>query len=343
MSRNTHSNPKLYIDDKLIEDCNTASINVLGGTQLTKFTANIMDPDIEEASLFGKKVEYFLNYGSEDSTPIFRGYITNVNGTEKGVKIAAVDVRGYLSVDFRKIELTDENNYDGFTLGQFLKHYIEKFINTDKIYINTDKINDTIPTATLKGQRGDFKVYNLISNVLKNSLDVTDDNNPLDYSISTINDEEYSSIVFVKKKRLDAVPSMSLSRTDGIIKLSYQERPRKFVASLKDRDFIYGSNPSGPFNLPIKNLKKDSTPEELRELARREILKNFDNNIEIKIEASKGHYIGVGNIVYLNVRESLISGPHRITGKNISVNKNKVSLKLSLSQEPIQLSEYLNN
>jgi len=342
MSRSSHSNPKLYIAGSLIPTCSGADITYSGKNQITKFSATIMDPDLKETSLFGKEVVYYLNYGSSDGTPIFRGYITSVSGSETNVKITAVDVRGYLTLDFRKIEITDKNNYDGFTLGQFLKHYIDKFINTDRIYIGTDKINDTEPAVTLSKVRGTFKVYDLISSTLKKAVDTGDDNEPLDYSISVVHDTELSYIVFKKKKRLNEVPALTFSRTDGIIRLTYNERPRKFVATLKDRDFVYGSNPTGPFNISVSQVTDEKlSPEDLREIARKKILKEFNNNVEITITASKGHYVDVGNMVQLNVHESLLLGPQRITSKKISVKKQQVTLNITLNKEPIKLSEYL--
>ena len=344
MSQNIHSNPKLYIAGALIPTCQGASISFPGQSQVSKFTAQIADPDIEEASLFGKEVVYYLNYGGGDSVPIFRGYITQVSGSETSVSITAMDVRGYLTLDFRKIELTDKNNYDGFTLGQFLKYYIDTFINKEKIYIGTDLINDTNPAASLSKMRGTFKVYDLVVNILQNTLDEQDDNEPLDYTLNVINEVDNSSLVFNKKKKLTAIPSMSLSRTDGIIKLSYKERPRKYVASLKDREFVYGSNPTGPFNIPISEATdkdKKLTPEELREIARKKILKEFNNNIEISIQASKGHYINVGDMVQLNVQESILLGSHRITSKKIQVKSGGVDLSFTLNKEPIKLSEYI--
>tara|TARA_Y100000310_G_scaffold140628_1_gene140058 strand:- start:221 stop:1258 length:1038 start_codon:yes stop_codon:yes gene_type:complete len=340
MSRNTYSNPKLYIEDFLVTSCNDSTLSFTGKNALNKFTATLTNPDIDESSLFGKKITYYLNYGSEDSVPIFRGYITSVSSSDTTTKITGVDVRGYLTVDYRKIILSDKNNYDGYTLGQFLKYYINKFINTDKTFIGTDKINDTQPAVSLSKQRGTFKVYDLVKSNLSKALDMDDDNEPLDYSIDVVNDIDDSHIVFIKKKSTKDTTSMSFSRRNGIMKLSYKERPKKFVASLEDRDYVYGSNPSGPFNIEVQQ-EEDTYPEELREKARRKILKELNNNIDITIEASKGHYLSVGSLIYLNVSEKILSGPQRVTSKKISVKKNGVTLNFSLNREPIELSDYL--
>ena len=116
MSGNIYSNPKLYIEDKLIPECSAANLSFPGKSQVSKLSATIMNPDIEESSLFGKTITYYMNYGSDDGVPIFRGYITGVSGSETQTKISAVDVRGYLTVDMGKITLTDKNNYYGFNL-----------------------------------------------------------------------------------------------------------------------------------------------------------------------------------------------------------------------------------
>ena len=341
MSRNSYSNPKLYIEDKLIPECLNANISFPGKSQVSKLSATIMNPDIEEAALFGKTVTYYMNYGSDDVVPIFRGYITNVSGSETNIKISAVDIRGYLTVDSKKITLSDKNNYDGFTLGQFLKHYIDKFINKDKVYIGTERINDTDPAITLSKKRGTFKVYDLVKKNLSEALDEKDDNEPLDYNIGVLHDEDKSYVTFRKKKRLDDHPSMNFSKSDGIIDIKYKERPRKFVASLKDRNFTYGSNPSGPFNIVVEE-QPDDTPEDLRERARKKILKELNNNVSITLTASKGHYINPGSIVYINTDETLVAGPQRVVSKTITINNNAVALTLVLNKEPVEVSEYLN-
>ena len=122
--------------------------------------------------------------------------------------------------------------------------------------------------------------------------------------------------------------------------MSFKERPRKFVATLNDREFVYGSNPSGPFNIDIK-ADENLPPDDIREIARRKILKDFNNNVEITIKASIGHYTTVGNMIQLDVKEPLLAGPQRITSKKISVKNNAVTLNLTLNKEPIKLDEYL--
>ena len=63
---------------------------------------------------------------------------------------------------------------------------------------------------------------------------------------------------------------------------------------------------------------------------------------EISIQASKGHYINVGDMVQLNVQESILLGSHRITSKKIQVKSGGVDLSFTLNKEPIKLSEYID-
>ena len=133
MSQVTFCNPVLLLDGREIKNLSNASLTFPGGNQLNSLTVNISEPDLEENNLFGKSVSFYLNYGAQDNVPIFRGYVKSASPSNNKVRINCTDVRGYIkSKEAPKIFLDDFNNYDGYSLSQFLRKYIEEKININK-------------------------------------------------------------------------------------------------------------------------------------------------------------------------------------------------------------------
>ena len=76
-------NPKLFIDDTEVKSMISATFSDNGANQLQSLNAVISDPDLEDMPLMNKKVELFLNNGSIDSAPIFRGFINEFTPSDK--------------------------------------------------------------------------------------------------------------------------------------------------------------------------------------------------------------------------------------------------------------------
>ncbi len=56
------------------------------------------------------------------------------------------------------------------------------------------------------------------------------------------------------------------------------------------------------------------------------------NEKTITITISKGHYLDLGDIVYLDVEDDELRGPHKVTSKVLDVKKNKLQSTLTLSK-----------
>jgi hypothetical protein len=111
---------KLYIDNREVNSFQSASINDNGNNQLQSFSATFSDPDLEDMSLFNKKVEFFLNNGSKDGVPLFRGYINQFKSTDNNINIQALDPRSLMVGDrITPIIIDDKDNYDGYTVVHF--------------------------------------------------------------------------------------------------------------------------------------------------------------------------------------------------------------------------------
>jgi len=336
MSRDSLYKPRLFIDGVEALQLVSAKYNTTTNNNVSTLSAKINAPDLQETSLYGKKIEFFLNNGSEDGSPLFVGYIKQVQPTEGNISINAYDVRHFLTESSKNLNLTDEYNYDGHNLSQFLKSYVEDYINVNETYINVNKLNSTNPPVSLTGLRGDFKPYDILTGNLSKAIDITNIQEPLNYSMDVIED----SIVFLKKKKLDSTPSLVLSKNNGLINFKYNQRPKKFNANYMNRRLTYGSSPNGVFTIDYEG--EDEYPAEQRHMAYIQLVNELQNTQEISVTSSMGHYVGLENIVFLNVEDSNIAGAHRVVSKSITCNKSSISLNLGLNKGLPVLSDYLS-
>ena len=154
MSRNTYSTPKLYIGDVEYIDYSSITYKNTGSNKISTLNIKLSDPDRDGASLIGQEVVFFLNYGSVDTVPFFRGYVKSFTHDDKGLSLNVHDVLAFLSgFESPPLIITDENNYDGYTLSQMLHEYITTRINKNKVLIGLDMLNETTPPVSLSGYR----------------------------------------------------------------------------------------------------------------------------------------------------------------------------------------------
>ena len=128
MSLSTYCNPKLYIKGHEIHYLESIKVKFTSN-QINSLNIILNTTDIKEDKLQNENLELYLNYGADDSVPFFRGIIQAVKISKKNTSIVAQDPRVLLtSKGALPVNLSNKNNYDGFTAGQFLKHYIEENI-----------------------------------------------------------------------------------------------------------------------------------------------------------------------------------------------------------------------
>ena len=91
---NTYLQPKLVIEGYGEIDSNiSGTLDCSGNNQINKLSVEIKNADLQNYSLTRKRVNLFLNMGSQDSTPTFTGYITSVIPKANGVTLACHDPR----------------------------------------------------------------------------------------------------------------------------------------------------------------------------------------------------------------------------------------------------------
>ena len=134
MTENTYYKPRLIIGNKECIFGMSGSLNFPGNNQANTLQCTINEPDFQNSKLFNEEVKLYLNYGGEDGAPIFRGFIKNLTPNDSKTDITAIDGRGFISSQSSKmVELTDKENYDGFTVAQYLSAIIQDKVNIDGI------------------------------------------------------------------------------------------------------------------------------------------------------------------------------------------------------------------
>jgi len=353
MSINTYQQARLFIGDKEYTQFDNVSVKFPGASKINSLSVILNDSDSQEGKFLNKEVKFYLNYGTTDSVPIFRGFIRQYTPTDKSIKITAYDGRTFIQgKEAQTISLTDIYNYDGYTVSQYLSEIIQDKVNIKNItLIGLNMLNEVSPPVIMKGVRGENQSpYDLAVKQIKGSLDKDSINDGVVYSynIDMVDDGNTSNIVINKDKSLDSVPSATFAYLDGIIKYSHKFRtaPSYITAKTKDGKTVSyqdGNLPVGLIGASVKGNFKDTAS--ATEAAYFESVKRSKATTEISLEVSKGFDIALGSIVKINVpEEDLSRNNHRVISKTISYGHSKgTTCKLSLNREPIMLSDYISN
>jgi len=325
--------PRLYIDNQLIESNISGTVSFPGKNQLSSLNVVLPNPDAQFRVLLNKTIKLYLN--SNDSVPVFRGIITSITPSDRNTRIVANDFRRLITGnDGLRIEVNDDKNYDNYTLAQF----IQKIINDKNVNIGVDFLKDTNPTVNLKGVREISDVYKIIIEKIKDAVDFTDVNEPLRHFIDMYDDGNTSQIVIKKDLSIKSKPSYNFSFNDGIVSYNYKRRNRPNNVVYKGGEFTFSNTPEGKVTIDIKDSGDIATN---RTLAIKQILLERQQKDEITLNVSKCYDVALGTIVHLDVDEVDILGNHRVVGKNINFGAS-VSCVLRLNKEQPKLSEYLS-
>ena len=341
MNQNTYCNPELYIAGKEVEFCNSASVTCSGNSQLESFSAEITEPQFENKNLFNQEVEFYLNYGGSDGTPLFRGFIISFRATETGINIQAKDPRTVITGEKASpVILTERDNYDGSSVVQFLTSFINNDINIDKTHLSTEALKEMDKPVYMTGARNSGAAYTIASTLLETSLDDEDLFNTSYYFFGIYHGPQNSSLTMQKSRNLDGPPDHIFSYNNGIKSIDYtEEAPPTFAfATSEEGDvrFDYGNAPKGKVGIKVGGSYKSKG--EAMEAAKSIVLFEQDNIKNIRMSVNKGHYLEIGNIIRLDVPEDNLSGQYRITSKRVSYSRNSINCNFSLGRRPLSLS-----
>tara|TARA_R100000655_G_scaffold46822_2_gene83789 strand:- start:37 stop:1065 length:1029 start_codon:yes stop_codon:yes gene_type:complete len=340
MSQNSY-NAKIFVGKRELSSWKSITFKDAGNNKVTKLTVSTTDPELDNMAIHGKELIFYLNYGALDTVPFFRGRIKESTPTNKSFNFTAYDMRTFLTgKDSLPINITDSDNYDGYTLGQFLYEYIDTVVNYEETLIGLDMINDSNPTVSLSGFRADntspLKVIQ--QNIKPNRNSATDIKNT---RLIMRDDGQKSNICFVEEQSKND-SGIEFGYNDGIASISFKRRPTPNIFNIKSEksNIVYKHNnlPTGVISHNISDTFEfpDEGVQEAFHLA-----EQMKDAFELSITVNKGHYLDIGNIIVLDTPDfEYLSGKHRIVSKSLNVSDTKVSCTFGLSKEGPTLSNY---
>ena len=341
--------PILLIDGKRVNSFKSGSLSQ-SGNKAESLSATFSDPDLEDMALTNKKVEVYLR--EEDGAPIFRGYIRQFNPSDANISISAQDARAFMSGDLIPIVMDDKDNYDGHTVVQFLKEYIETQVNINETRLSVDTLREMDRPIYMTDKRGSKNPFKEVENEVKkklddeSSVDRADINAIFKYFFEIIHLGDVSGLTIRKTRSLESSPDFVFSYRDGITSLSYRERspPSYALATTKGEKqeqaiFRYGNAPLGIRGMNKTSVKGSSRGELRENLISHVILAQLFTK-EITLGVSKAFNIGLGNIIRIEVPDSNIAGQYRVTGKSLNVG-DSLRCTLKCNNEPVVLSDYI--
>ena len=260
---NMYGLPQVYIGRKQITNFSSIKVSENGGTSINQCSLTISDPEMDESKLYNEEVIIYLNHGSTDSIPFFRGFIRQINPTTTQIGITAYDPRTFLTgKEATPLSITDKDNYDGYTLVQFLHDYISTKVNINKTLIGLDMLKETDPPILLKGKRAQTAPYGFItSNLPASGKEI---NNVASFSVKMVDDGMKSNITIFREKNISDTPATStFSFFDGIEKMSFKRRPPAQLFNITTKTnkhirYTKGNMPLGPFGQALKGTFKDT-------------------------------------------------------------------------------------
>ena len=347
MNQNIFCNPKLLIRGKEIQSISNATFSDSGNNTLQKLSATFNEPELEDLNLFNEKVEFYLNSGSDDSTPLFRGFIKEFTSSSNKLSISAMDPRIFISgKDALPIVIDDKNNYDGYTVIQFITDVLENNLNSNTIILSTEALKEMDKPIYMTDERRVSSPYDLIKEKIASQRDDDDILNIHEYFLNVQHGGLNTSLTLNKTRSLDSTPDLVYTYRNGIQKLQYKERaPPSFgIAQSKDGDsvrFDYGNAPKGNVGIQVSSEKELSSRAEAREAALVEVLLKQEENQEITLTVTKGYFLDLGSIIRIDVPDSNITGQYRITGKSINFSETNVTCSFNLNSRPIKVSDYI--
>ena len=350
--QNIYCEPQLFIGDTENFDFNKVNVSFSGNNALNSMSVTINNPDMDNFKLFNKPISFYLNYGSNDGVPIFRGFIKNVNTGVGSVTIKALDPRCFITgKEGIPINITETNNYDGFTVVQFLQAYIEDYVNINDTIISVRALKDIENPPLMKAVRGNITdVYGTIKSQIEKKINDTDLIDIKRHYIDMIDDGLYSNIIVYTEKDIDnSFPSLILKYKDGLLDYKYKKRAPTSSITVSGKgetmqgpvvgSFTYGNTPLGRVGKTLSGEFKSNA--EAQQAGVIDILQNYDALDKFNISCDKGHYTGLGSIVQLQVDENELSKDFRLISKKIDYGNKGVTLSLGVAKINIKISDYI--
>ena len=347
MSQNT----RVIINNQEIDTWNNVSITYPGNNQINSCQVSGLPTNLENARFFNTEIVIYLHYN--DSVPIFRGIINEITPSSKGISVAASDVRFLIaSSDSFPIVVNEIDNYDGWTVTQFLYDVINFKLNKNKTYIGLDGLRDSNPTISMTDFRTDnSSPYEIATQILEQVTNDDDVNYPYGYAFDVVDDGIKSNLTIKQIPNIDRTSQAiyNFSREDGLNSISYKNvNPPNFAVVKGEEDiqviYEHENRSSGTTGIDIQGNYTNRAEASYAGLLEVQKQQNWVKDVSISI--NKAYSIGLYSIVNIatlndNTLGKEINGLHVVQSKTITISQNNVSCVLGLNRPTPKISSYI--
>lgn len=342
---------RVIINGQDVDTWNNISITYPGNNQINTCQVSGLPTNLENARFFNTEIIVYLHH--TDSVPVFRGIVTEIIPSNSGMSVSASDVRFLIaSSDSLPIIVNEVDNYDGWTVTQFLYDVINSKLNKNKTYIGLDGLRDSDPTISMTGFRTtNASPYEIGIQILEQVTNDSDVNFPFGYAFDIVDDGIKSNLTIKQVPNLDRTSqsAYNFSREDGLNSISYKNiNPPNFavIKGQEDIQVIYEheNRSSGTTGIDIQGDYTHRAEASYAGLLEVQKQQNWVKDVSISI--NKGYTIGLYSIVHLstlndNTLGKELNGQHVVQSKTLSITKNNINCVLGLNRPTPKVSSYL--
>lgn len=335
---------EIYIDGKRV-NYTKGTLQAQGNNTATQLTFTIPGDAVTYRKYWNKEVTFF--FSKTDSTPMFRGNITNAQINENfSVTFSALDVLGFLTgIDRAAVTLDESNNLDGLSIGGALTRMITLAKLDDKV--GTDFVGDTSPIKLMPKQRGRVMILDTIVNQLSGIFNIDNTSLPRRNFIKVIDDGTKGQLALELEVDIDsASPIFTFDYTTNIIGFSVQNRKIPTVITIEGTNasatFKHTSAASAVGGYSLTASRKDLTSRaDCMDFAQKVFNANQKAKYEYTLTTFEGAYLEENDAVEIIDKDTEVNGIFRVIGKSINFGDGIYSVTLNINNQPPLLDSFL--
>ena len=347
MSQNT----RVIINNQEVDTWSNISITYPGNNQINTCSLSGLPTNLENARFFNTEIVVYLNY--TDSVPVFRGIVNEITPSNNGIAVSASDVRSLIaSKESFPVIVNEADNYDGWTVTQFLYDVIKYKLNKNKTYIGLDGLRDSNPTISMTDYRTESSSpYEIATEILEQVTNDSDVNFPYSYAFDIVEDGNKSNLTIKQIPNINrsSQSSYNFSREDGLQNISYKNiNPPNFafVKGTEDIQVIYEheNRSSGTTGIDIQGDYDNRA--QARYAGLLEIQKQQKWVKDVVISINKSYNIPLYTIINLSTHSDNtvgkeLSGQHVVQSKSLNITQSNITCNLGLNRPTPKVSSYI--
>ena len=347
----TKISPRIAIEGEGV-DFLKGNYKIDGGLKSATLTFSVPSQLNSQRKLWNKEVTFFLN--SEDTAPIFRGWIKRLKEDYNEIQIHAEDALGYLLKGGEQSEaivaLTEESNIDGLTVGAAVKKLFE--LGKLDTKLGTSMIGDTTPVIGVTQAepiRGTKKIMEVIKELLNRVVD-NSGTIPRPNIARLIDDGSMSQFIIELESDIDNDPIVhTYNEWDNIIEVSILKRKVPTVIVVNGADNVKGTfthdTAIAAFDRTYLEVSNDDLKSgaECKDFAQKLFRANLKNQYEYKLTTMEGAYLSENDVISINTDNDEFSGTYRVIGKQIAFSPSEYKVGISINRKPPTLAEYISS